>query len=192
MSVGGTPSIGGIASILGQTAPHSMSELYNVQFTDGTYSPSTGTISLSHFRNKTIGAPPPPAPGPGDSCFAPTTLLRMLDGTLRTMEDILIGDVLHGGITVNAVVRILNIHHTPYYKIHNSELSEPIYVTGTHRVKEDDGTIVKVSEYSKAEFTDLASRMWVCLITDNHMIPIGEHTFWDWADMCDACEKSTI
>lgn len=186
MSVGGTPTIGFIAGQLGQTAPHSMSELYNVQFTDGTYSPSSGTISLSDFRNKTIGAPS------GGGCFAPTTLLRMLDGTLRTMEDILVGDVLYDNITVNAVVRILNIHHTPYYKIHNSELNEPIYVTGTHRVKEDDGTIVKVSEYSKAELTDLASRMWICLITDNHMIPIGEHTFWDWADMCDVCEKSTI
>lgn len=34
MSVGGSPSIGFIAGQLGQSAPHSMSELYAVQFTD--------------------------------------------------------------------------------------------------------------------------------------------------------------
>jgi hypothetical protein len=34
-----------------------MDELYNVQFTDGTYSPASGAISLNDFRNKIIGAP---------------------------------------------------------------------------------------------------------------------------------------
>ena len=42
----------------GDTAPHGMDELYSVQFTDGTYSPASGAISLNDFRNKTIGAPP--------------------------------------------------------------------------------------------------------------------------------------
>lgn len=41
----------------GDTAPHGMDELYNVQFTDGTYSPASGAISLNDFRNKTIGTP---------------------------------------------------------------------------------------------------------------------------------------
>jgi hypothetical protein len=46
-----------IALAAGDTAPHGMDELYNVQFTDGTYSPASGAISLNDFRNKTIGAP---------------------------------------------------------------------------------------------------------------------------------------
>lgn len=44
-----------IALAAGDTAPHSMSELYNFQFTDGTYSPASGRIRLNNFRNKTVG-----------------------------------------------------------------------------------------------------------------------------------------
>ena len=39
----------------GDTAPHSLSELYGVGFTDGTRSPTSGTISLNDFSGKTIG-----------------------------------------------------------------------------------------------------------------------------------------
>lgn len=44
-----------VALAWGDTAPHAMNELYGVTFTDGTSSPSSGTISLSHFNGKTIG-----------------------------------------------------------------------------------------------------------------------------------------
>ena len=40
----------------GDAAPHSLSELYGVGFTDGTSSPSSGAISLSDFVGKTIGS----------------------------------------------------------------------------------------------------------------------------------------
>ena len=181
----------------GETVTHDASTAIN-RLWPGTYTVTYQATDASNntgyaYRNVIVQLPPPPPPPPpGSGCFDPTTSLRMLDGTLRTMEELLIGDVLYGGITVNAVVKILNVNDTPYYKIHNSELDEPIYVTGSHRVKEDDGTFVEVSEYSKAELTDLVSRMWICLITDNHVIPMGEHTFWDWADTCDICEKPTI
>lgn len=44
-----------IALAKGDTAPHSMSEMYNVRFTDRTKSPASGAISLNDFNGKTIG-----------------------------------------------------------------------------------------------------------------------------------------
>jgi len=56
MSVGSSPDLYNILNtILQDTAPHSMSELYNISFSDGTSTVSSGTISLSSFINKIIG-----------------------------------------------------------------------------------------------------------------------------------------
>lgn len=54
MSFGDSPSFSGIADIIGDVAPHSMSEFRGVLFSDGSSSPTTGAISLSDFRNKTL------------------------------------------------------------------------------------------------------------------------------------------
>ena len=202
MSIGSSPSFSTIANRIGDSAPHSMSEFYSVQFTDGSRSPSGGTISLSQFRNKTVGNPPPPPPSyvappsfspPSDGgCFSPNTLLRLSNGDMIKMGEITIGDVLEGGISVNAVLQILNKNDIPYYKVYNESLDDYIYVTGSHHVLETDGRFVHVNEYSKSEKTDIVDKMWICLITSNHNIPIGGHTFWDWSDWCDTCEKCTI
>jgi hypothetical protein len=39
-----------------------------------------------------------------------------------------------------------------------------------------------VQDYWRAEQTNEYDEHYVCLITDNHQIKIGEHTFWDWED----------
>jgi hypothetical protein len=55
MSVGSSPDLYNILNtILQDTEPHSMSELYSISFTDGSSTPSSGEISLSSFVNKTI------------------------------------------------------------------------------------------------------------------------------------------
>ena len=53
VNIGATPKLQLIGSTVGDTAPHSMSEMYGVRFSSGN-SPTSGTISLSDFRNKTI------------------------------------------------------------------------------------------------------------------------------------------
>jgi len=60
MSVGSSPDLYNILNtILQDVAPHSMSELYSISFTDGTSSVSSGTISLSSFINKIISTSTP-------------------------------------------------------------------------------------------------------------------------------------
>ena len=107
------------------------------------------------------------------------------------MEDVIIGDVLEGGVTVNATLQIRNIHKIPFYKVLNSELNQYIYVTGSHMIKEGD-KFVDVSDSSKAEVSTVINDLFICLITDTHTIPIGENTFWDWSDTCDVCDTLTL
>jgi len=53
MSVGSTPSLNFIGDTVGDTAPHSMSEMRGIRFASGN-SPTTGPISLSNFRNQVL------------------------------------------------------------------------------------------------------------------------------------------
>jgi len=54
MSIGDSPSLKTIADIIEDVAPHSMSEMYGINFSGGGSSPASGTISLSDFRNQII------------------------------------------------------------------------------------------------------------------------------------------
>ena len=59
MSIGASPSLKTIADLIGDIAPHSMSEMYGIIFADGSSSPASGTISLSSFRNKNFDTTAP-------------------------------------------------------------------------------------------------------------------------------------
>ena len=48
-----------IGQAVGDTAPHSLSEYYNISFTDGSSTPSAGPISIGNFLGKTIGSGAP-------------------------------------------------------------------------------------------------------------------------------------
>jgi hypothetical protein len=124
-------------------------------------------------------------------CFSPDTKIKLYGGNVVAIKDVMLGDVLEGGVTVNVTLQIRNIDKVPFYKLLNSELNEYIYVTGSHIIKEGD-EFVRVDQSTKAEITDVFSDSLICLITDKHSIPIGEHIFWDWSDACDACDKSVI
>ena len=48
-----------IGQAVGDAAPHSLSEYYNISFTDGSSTPSAGPISIGNFLGKTIGSGAP-------------------------------------------------------------------------------------------------------------------------------------
>ena len=41
---------------------------------------------------------------------------------------------------------------------------------------------IDVKDFKLSKKTDYWDETLYCLITDNHQIPIGEFTFWDWED----------
>lgn len=200
MGINSSPSLSQVQSEFGGGNPISLNEYYGVRFSDGGYAPSSGTISLSNFRNKSKyvapapspSPPPPPAPfAPPSGCFYEETPIHLADGRIIPMKDIRLGDVLPGGITVITKLEIYNFNKVPFYKVYSDKLNDFIYVTGSHHI-EEDGKFIRTDHSKHALKTDIVEDVWLCLITSTHNIPIGEHTFWDWADWCDCCEKSVI
>ena len=194
MGINGSPSLSQVQSEFGGSNPIGLNEYYGVRFSDGSYAPGSGTISLNNFRNKSKYVPPPPpppAPSPSDGCFFTETPIHLMDGRIVPMKDIQLGDILPGGITVITKLEIYNFNKVPFYKVYSDKLNDFIYVTGSHHI-EEDGKFIRTEHSKRAVKTDIVEDVWVCLITSTHNIPIGEHVFWDWADWCDCCEKNTI
>jgi hypothetical protein len=124
-------------------------------------------------------------------CFDPDTKIQLDSGELIDMKDIKLGAKLKNGSVVQSVMKINNLDENnniinKMYKLENGENNESIYVTGSHLIY--DSTIkdfVKVSNYrgtnpaieSNKECPELS-----CLITSDHIIPIGDEIFHDWED----------
>jgi hypothetical protein len=163
---------------------------YTVYFSATDAAGNTGTAT----RTVSVVAPPPPSyvPPPSyDGCFMPNTPIKLDDGRSVYIGDLMVGDVLEGGITVNVTLKIRNMYGLPFYRIPSKYGNFDIYVTGTHHIKHED-TFVKVKDCELSHTSEMVSDAWICLITSNHTIPIGGHTFWDWADWCDMCCENTI
>ena len=114
-------------------------------------------------------------------CFSPNTQVRLESGEMVFMKDLNLGDVLVGGIIVDATMQIGNRSKDPYYKIYSKELDDYIYVTGSHYIKYGD-KYIEVRNFPESIPTDEHSEILSCLVTSTHKIPIGEYTFWDWED----------
>jgi hypothetical protein len=65
MTINDSPSLSQVQGEFGGSDPIGINEYYDVRFSDGSYAPASGQISLDNFRNKSIYvAPPPPEPSP--------------------------------------------------------------------------------------------------------------------------------
>lgn len=129
-------------------------------------------------------------------CFHPETKIKLKNGNIKLMKEVIIDDVLENGSKVYGILKlkgnnsddndnddINNIANNPYYKIFSKELNEYIYVTGSHLIRDNTGCFIPVSKFEKSLLDkNLKSEFMSCLITDDHLIKIGEYTFWDWED----------
>ena len=116
-------------------------------------------------------------------CFHPDTSLKLKNGRYVKMKNIPLGSILENGSKVKAVLRIDGGPEQPFYKIYSEKLEKYIYVTAEHHMKHPKtGEFIYVQNYDKAKKTTEYSKELSCLVTDNHLIPIGEYTFWDWVD----------
>lgn len=116
----------------------------------------------------------------GASCIKGNTPIRLQNGELRHIKDLKEGDVLEGDVTVKEVIEADGSPDNPYYKIYSHNLQKYIYVTGNHLIYDEltDG-MIEVRYYSKAIKTDKYDEKVYCLITSNHLIPIGEISLGD-------------
>jgi len=118
-------------------------------------------------------------------CFHPETKVKLKDGNIKFMKDIILGDILEDGSIVEVVMMVDNRKEKlPFYKINNSLCDgENILVTGSHLVfDENKKKFITVENYNKATLSDIVYDYFSCLITDKNRIKIGDELFWDWED----------
>ncbi len=119
-------------------------------------------------------------------CFHPDTLLRLDNNTYVKMKDVVLGSKLKNGSIVEGILKLNNLDASgsfkeKLYEIPNGENKQSIFVTGKHLIYSGD-TLDFVKNHKDARITDLNSNEFSCLITNDHLIPIGNHLFWDWED----------
>lgn len=116
-------------------------------------------------------------------CFSPNTLVTMNDGSRKKIKDIVIGETLENGVDVIATLKIKGGTEHCFYKIWSDSLNDYIYVTGSHKIIDPESNeLIPVEVCKLAEKTNKYSDTLSCLITSNHIIPVGEFKFWDWED----------
>jgi hypothetical protein len=137
--------------------------------------------------NSTWNGPPGQLVRALGKCFHPDTEIKLQNGTIVAMKNLNLGDILENGSIVESTMKINNKNvsdNVPLYVIKENGVGcNDIYVTGSHLVyNEDNKQFIKVENYAKAELSRKETEWFVCLITSDHKIKIGDEVFWDWED----------
>lgn len=116
-------------------------------------------------------------------CFHPNTELDLVNGEKKAIKDVTIDDVLASGSRIDGVVVLTNLYQEPFYRIRSYKEGRDVFVTGGHYIMDEQkNKFVFVRDSNVAEKTADVSKKLYCLITDDHLIKIGEHIFWDYED----------
>jgi len=121
-------------------------------------------------------------------CFHPDTKVELKDGSLYAMKDLPLNSILKTGSKVCAVMNISNITEKgefieKLYSIDGGVNNEKILVSGSHLIYNNEiKQFVHVEDLSDVIISDINSPNFACLITSDHIIPIGKHIFHDWED----------
>jgi hypothetical protein len=121
-------------------------------------------------------------------CFHPNTKVQLLNGEIKTMQMVELGDVLANGSIVECVMKIDNERNPEllYRIIGGGVDGDDILVTGSHSVLDvsasKPNTFIKIRDYSKAVKTNIQLKWFSCLITNDHRIGIADEIYWDWED----------
>ena len=119
------------------------------------------------------------------NCFHPETKVKLKNGYIVHMKDLNLGDTLENGSKIIGLMKLDNSgNQDKLYKIAGRGVNkEDIYVTGTHMIQMEDKQFIQVQNcYYAIKQDDIKCDWFSCLITDDHLIKIGEQTFWDWED----------
>jgi hypothetical protein len=121
-------------------------------------------------------------------CFHPETKIELKDGSFVAMKDVPLNAILKTGSKVYAVMNISNLDEKgefveELYAIEGGENNETILVSGSHLVHDPEiKSFVQVKDLDKAKISPIHSANFSCLITSDHIIPIGKWIFHDWED----------
>ena len=138
--------------------------------------------------NSTWNGPPGKLVRALGKCFHPDTKIQLQSGKYIKMKDVKLGEILKNGSIVEGVMMLHNLDEHKkyidnYYVILGGENNKDIYVTGSHLIYNKDlNDFQQVCYYPHAIPSNHSSEYFSCLITNNHIIQIGNNIFHDWED----------
>jgi len=124
-------------------------------------------------------------------CFHPDTTILKMDGTKCKMCKLSLGDKIDGNSEIQIILKIKNKTRERFYQLlrdcsNDNGQEKYIYVTGSHLIlsNNDNGQeeYIPVEKHPDAKLTDIIVDELYCLVTDNHIIKIGDYIFHDWED----------
>lgn len=123
-------------------------------------------------------------------CFHPDTLLQLHDGSFVSMSTVPLNATLKSGSVVLAKMEISNLtaqgaQVEQLFALPGGENTQSVLVSGSHLIfSPEDNRFIPVSRLpsSTAQPTALVCPTLTCLITSDHIIPIGQWIFHDWED----------
>jgi hypothetical protein len=117
----------------------------------------------------------------GELCFDPSTRVRLHDGTLKTLKECVLGDVLEDGAKIEGILTASG-EHEPILVL------DGIRVSGAHLVWfEEKGEWISVANHPRSILSYQKSPRLICLRTSTRTIPIQglsqRWAFRDWEEL---------
>ena len=125
----------------------------------------------------------PKAPKKHKICFDKDTVLKMVDGSMKKISEINVGDKLWNyGNEVSKIIYVtaklkLNSKHTKMYRLGN------VIVSGTHRVKHNGKWIFVSKHPERVMIQKYNEPVIYCLNTSSKEIIIDDFVFSDWDEV---------
>jgi hypothetical protein len=111
---------------------------------------------------------------PFKKCFAPDTIIVMVDGNPKNISDIIVGDVLCDGSTVTSIN--ISINDCSFVKMNG------VIVTSNHKVYHNN-RLIECNDHPDAIHVECMDRYVYCLGTTSKVIPINQYKFADWDEI---------
>ena len=121
-------------------------------------------------------------------CFHPNTIVKTFNNKLFKIKDLKLSDRLKNGQKICAIMQINNLDNSnnfieDLYLLKDGEQSMPILVSGSHLIFDESSmNYIHVKDHPKSVKSSTNSQMFICLITSDHTIPLGNYIFHDWED----------
>jgi hypothetical protein len=116
-------------------------------------------------------------------CFPPEQPVTLHDGTIIPISDVIVGDILQGGHTVETVYKFTADGQEMVELRPVLETEEPIQVSSNHFLKYN-GKWIMAKDHPNAVsiggWVGGSDRPLFCLTTHDHLIPIGPYIFADY------------
>jgi hypothetical protein len=132
-------------------------------------------VFMNQVLHVDINSPIPAIPSPGH-CFDGNTLMLMKDGTYKTIENIVVGDVLCNDVVVTVKLK-LDSKNVDMYKLGD------IIVSGTHRVYYVDTWILVKDHPDIKPIRNYDKEYIYCVNTNSKKIKIDSYDFLDWDEL---------